>query len=84
MFHCIKALVLKKGYREKSHCCLLVAFKELYIKTGEMDKEFADNFEMCMDIRQEADYGLSYTGESARIAVEDADQLVKAAERILY
>ena len=83
MFHCIKALVLKKGYRKKSHYCLLVAFKELYIKTGEMDKEFADNFEMCMDIRQEADYGLSYTGESARIAVEDADKLVKAAERIL-
>ena len=48
-----------------------------------MDKEFSDNFEMCMDIRQEADYGLSYTGESARIAVEDADKLVKAAERIL-
>lgn len=49
---CIKALVLKKGYREKSHYCLLVVFKGLCIKTREMDKEFADNFEMCMDIRQ--------------------------------
>ena len=27
MFHSAKALVLKKGYREKSHHCLLVALK---------------------------------------------------------
>ena len=83
MFHCIKALIFKKGYREKSHYCLLVAFKELYVKTGEMDKEFADNFEICMDIRQEADYGLSYKDKNAKIAVEDAEKLIKAAEIIL-
>ncbi len=83
MFHCIKALIFKKGYREKSHYCLLVAFKELYVKTGEMDKEFADNFEICMDIRQEADYGLSYKDENAKIAVEDAEKLIKATESIL-
>jgi len=48
-----------------------------------MDKEFADNFEICMDIRQEADYGLSYKDENAKIAVEDAEKLIKATESIL-
>jgi len=52
MFHCIKALIFKKGYREKSHYCLLVAFKELYVKTGEMDKEFADNFDVVLSTQQ--------------------------------
>jgi uncharacterized protein (UPF0332 family) len=36
MFHAAKALVLKKGYREKSHYCLIVAIRELYVKDGTM------------------------------------------------
>jgi len=32
MFHAAKALVLKRGYREKSHFCLVIALKELYVK----------------------------------------------------
>jgi len=31
MFHATKALVLKKGYREKSHFCLIIALKELFL-----------------------------------------------------
>ena len=46
MFHSAKALVLKKGYREKSHYCLLVALRELYIKSGELTKDVADDFEL--------------------------------------
>ena len=38
MFHCAKALVLAKGYREKGHLCLLVALRQLYVRTGEMDE----------------------------------------------
>jgi uncharacterized protein (UPF0332 family) len=30
MFHAAKALVLKKGYREKSHYCLIVAIRIRY------------------------------------------------------
>ncbi len=55
MFHSAKALVLNKGYREKSHYCLIVALRELYIKTKELDKDIGDDLETCMDIRHEAD-----------------------------
>ena len=83
MFHSAKALILHKGYREKSHYCLLVALRELYIKTNELDKEFVDNYEMCMDIRHEADYGLTYSGESAKLSVEAARQLLEVTKNIL-
>ena len=83
MFHSAKALILHKGYREKSHYCLLVALRELYVKTGELDKEFADNYEMCMDIRHEADYGLTYSDESAKLSVKAAKQLLETAKNIL-
>jgi len=83
MFHSAKALVLNKGYREKSHYCLLVALKELYVETGELEKGFADNFEMCMDIRQEADYGLTYSTTSAELSIEYAEKLLEATKNIL-
>lgn len=63
MFHSAKALVFKKGYREKSHYCLLIALRELYGKKSKLNKTHINNFEICMDIRQEADYGLSYDKE---------------------
>ena len=83
IFHAAKALVLKKGFREKSHYCLLIAVRELYVKTKELDPEFADNFEMIMDIRHEADYALTYEEESARIAIENASNFLERAQALL-
>ena len=83
MFHAAKALVLKKGYREKSHYCLLIALKELYVIPRELDPEFADNFEMSMDIRHEADYALIFDEESAKIAIENGRKFLEKALALL-
>ncbi|PKP60687.1 MAG: hypothetical protein CVT88_02295 [Candidatus Altiarchaeales archaeon HGW-Altiarchaeales-1] len=83
MFHAAKALVFKKGYREKSHNCLLIAIRELYVRTNELEHEFADNLEMSMDLRHEADYGLTYDEESAKITVENAKKLLAKTQTIL-
>ena len=83
MFHTAKALVLKRGYREKSHYCLLIALKELYVNTGELEQEFADNFEMSMDIRHEAEYALTYDEDSAKIAIENARRFLHRTQTLL-
>lgn len=83
MFHAAKALVLKKGYREKSHYCLIIAIRELYVKDGEMDGELADTLEMCMHLRHDADYGLIYDKESAETAARYAKQFLSAAKKLL-
>ena len=83
MFHSAKALVLKKGYREKSHLCLLVALKELYIKPGDLEADTADDYEMCMNVRHEADYGMVYKKESAVLSIEAAQKLYGLAAEIL-
>ncbi len=77
MFHAAKALVLKKGFREKSHYCLLIGLRELYVKPRELDPKFTDNYEMSMDIRHEADYALTFDEESAKIAIENARKFLK-------
>lgn len=79
MFHAAKALVLEKGYREKGHSCLLIALRELYPK----EKTMADDLEMCMDLRHEADYASSYDAESAVIAVKKAEKFMDRASVIL-
>jgi len=61
----------------------LIALKELYVNTGELEQEFADNFEMGMDIRHEADYALTYDEDSARIAIENTRRFLHRTQTIL-
>jgi uncharacterized protein (UPF0332 family) len=83
MFHAAKALVFKKGYREKSHYCLIIALKELYVKNNELTIDMVENIELCMNLRHEADYGLSYTQESAETALKYAENFLDAAINLL-
>ena len=83
MFHASKALVLKKGYREKSHICLVIALKELYVKEDKLNVEMAENLELCMNLRHEADYGLTYHQESAETAIKYAEVFLNNASKLL-
>ena len=83
MFHCAKALVLAKGYREKSHLCLVVALRELYVKEGTLDERVAGDFELVMNLRHEADYGLAFSRDGARLAIEMAERMLGATKHLL-
>ena len=83
MFHAAKALVLKEGYREKSHFCLVIALKELYVKEDRLNAEMVENLELCMSLRHEADYGLTYHQESAETALKYAEEFLDKALTLL-
>ena len=83
MFHGAKALVLKKGYREKSHFCLVIALRELYVNENKLDAEMVENLELCMTLRHEADYGLTYRQESADTAIKYAEDFLNIALKLL-
>ena len=83
MFHTAKALVLSKGYREKSHACLLVALKTLFVDAALLESKHFTNFRDCMDLRHDADYGLVYSESSARNAAEWATEFLKEARKII-
>jgi len=83
MFHAAKALVLSEGYREKSHHCLIVAVRELFLGKGQMSEELVVKLEEAMDLRHQADYGLEYTSEEASILIENATEFLQAAEDLL-
>jgi uncharacterized protein (UPF0332 family) len=83
MFHVAKALVLSKGYREKSHHCLIVAVRELFLGKGKMTEELVVKLEEAMDLRHQADYGLEYTSEEAKILIENATEFLHAVDSLL-
>ncbi|MEA2055847.1 MAG: HEPN domain-containing protein [Candidatus Thermoplasmatota archaeon] len=83
MFHAAKALVLKRGYREKSHFCLIIALRELYVKEEQLNAEMVENLELCMNLRHEADYGLTYHQESAETAIKYAEEFLDNALKLL-
>jgi uncharacterized protein (UPF0332 family) len=82
MFHAARALLYSKGFREKSHYALLVALRELF--SNQLDAEHIRNFDEAMSLREEADYGLTFSEEGAREVFEDAKAFLAKAKEILH
>lgn len=80
MFHAARAAILAKGYMEKSHYCLLVAFRELY-GTDREGVELARGIERARVLRENADYRAEFTDEGAQAALIFARRFVAFVER---
>jgi len=83
MFHTAKALVYSKGYREKNHFCLSVALKGLFVEANLLEKKHYERFRDCMNLRQDADYGLLYSDQSAEEVVMWAKEFLVEAKKAL-
>ncbi|PIO06645.1 hypothetical protein COT29_00065 [Candidatus Micrarchaeota archaeon CG08_land_8_20_14_0_20_59_11] len=79
MFHTAKALVLSKGYMEKSHACLSIALKTLFVDEGVLEAKHFNRFRDCMGLREDADYGMVYSDASAGDAVRWAREFFEEA-----
>ncbi|MDD5133579.1 MAG: HEPN domain-containing protein [Candidatus Nanoarchaeia archaeon] len=83
MFHSIRALIYFKGYRENSHYALLIAFKELYVHSGLIDKRFSNYFEEAMDLRESADYNLTFSENSAKEVLKRAKEMLIEIKKLI-
>ncbi|HEY5433164.1 MAG TPA: HEPN domain-containing protein [Coriobacteriia bacterium] len=82
MFHSARALMLSRGYAEKSHYCLLVGFRELYGQTPE-GARLALAIERARILQEKADYESDFTEDSARSSSGLAEEFVDFATREL-
>ena len=83
MFHTARALVYSQGYREKSHYCLIVAIKSIFVESGDLDVRFVEAFQTAKVLRENADYENEFSMESARELVEKSEQFLARAQVIL-
>lgn len=83
MFHSARALIFSKAYREKSHRCLLIALEELFVRQNLLERETLETFREAMDLREEADYGATYSEEGATATMKNARKFLEKTKQIL-
>jgi len=83
MFHAARALVYSKGYREKSHYCLAVALRALFVDEGKMDAQSVRDLLNAMNLRESADYDAEFSQSGAKAVIESADKFILKAIEIL-
>lgn len=79
MFHAARAAILAKGYVEKSHHCLLVAFRAFYGSDSE-GVQLARGIERARILRENADYHAEFSAEAAEAALFVARRFVAFVE----
>ena len=83
MFHAARALVYSKDYREKSHYCLSVALKALFVDEGKMDAQSVRDLLNAMNLREAADYDAEFSQSGAKAVIASADKFIQKAMDIL-
>jgi len=83
MFHAARALIYFQGYREKSHYCLAVALRALFVDEGTMDAQLVRDFLNAMNLREAADYETEFSQSGAKAVIASAERFIEQAITIL-
>jgi uncharacterized protein (UPF0332 family) len=83
MFHAARALIFSRGYREKSHFCLSVALRALFIEDGKLDAQTGRDFLNAMSLCEAADYEAEFSLEGAKAVIASAARFIEKATEIL-
>lgn len=83
MFHTARALLYAKGYREKSHFCLIEAIRSMYVSGNVLSFEFVESLKLGKSLRENADYYGDFSEEGAKEMIFIAEKFLRAAKKIL-
>jgi len=85
MFHAARALLLKDGFREKSHYCLARYVEEKYVNTGKLNRAVVDLLDRFRELRHEDLYELDFfaTKDDAEEAIKNAEIIIKEIEKLI-
>ncbi|MBW2046149.1 MAG: HEPN domain-containing protein [Deltaproteobacteria bacterium] len=83
MFHAARALIYFQGYRERSHYCLIVALRTLFVSKRLLDYRLVEILLQGKRLRENADYYDEWSQESANQMIKSAQDFIKRAKKIL-
>jgi len=83
MFHTARALIYSRGYREKSHYCLAIALKALFVDEGIMEAQSVRDFLNAMNLREVADYEAKFSESGAKAVIASGERFIETAMAIL-
>ncbi|MBI5176725.1 HEPN domain-containing protein [Candidatus Micrarchaeota archaeon] len=83
-FHAARALVLSRGYSEKSHRCLSIALRDLFEREGLLEKGSVDFLDGLRELREEFNYALKQiSGVETAGIIEDSRKFIVQAQTLL-
>jgi len=80
MFHTARALIYAMSFRERSHRCLIVALRTLYVTAGKLESDFVEGLQAGKMLRENADYYSNFSEAGATKAVELASKFFIRAQ----
>jgi len=78
-------LLLRDGFREKSHYCIARYLEEKYVNAGKLNRVVVDLLDRFRELRHEDLYELDFfvTGEDAMEAIENSKVVVRELEKLI-
>jgi uncharacterized protein (UPF0332 family) len=83
MFHSSRALLYSNNYREKSHFCLIVALRTLYVDKNLLPNSLIENLQKAKMLRENADYYDDWSESAAESLLKSAVEFLSKAKEIL-
>jgi len=83
VFHASRALLYSKGYRERSHSCLVAALDALFVESGELNSHFVQILRNAMILREDADYAGTFSKEGASLNISNAEEFINKSMELL-
>jgi len=84
MFHAARALLIKDGFREKSHYCLARYVEEKYVNANTLSGSIVALLDRFRELRHEDLYELDFlaTSEDAKEAIKNAEIVIREIEKL--
>ncbi len=83
MFLAARALLYSRGYRERSHFCVVAGIEHLFGESKQIDLKWVRSLTNAMSLREDADYSDAFSADGAEVLVGNAAGFLREAERIL-
>jgi uncharacterized protein (UPF0332 family) len=79
MFHAARSLLIKDGYREKSHYCISRYLEQVYSEKGLFDKNWVIILDSYREMRHRVAYNTEFeaTDSEAKEAIKDSEMFIE-------
>ena len=83
MFHSARALLYIKNYRERSHYCLIVAIRSLYVEEKLLPLHLIEGLEKAKTLRESADYYDQWSKTGVETILKFAEEFLNHSTQLI-
>lgn len=82
MFHSARALIYSRGYRERSHYCLIIAIRALFVEESLLSNTLVEGLQLGKKLRENADYYGEFSEDAASQMIENSAELLTVTKKL--